>query len=836
MKKIISILLASTMLFSFTAPTFAADSSFSESCGHIENPTRFNPTELSEYQQCWVDFYKADEVSGMVGNIFWMRLGDDTISITRDEIRAGGKGVIRSAIEQWVVDNQVEAVAARITAAEDRVEELSADLEEALAEVDAKSAEVERIQAQLVTMTGLRDGLQADLNAEEQAHSATMTLLNGQIDTLTADLMTANSNLMTANTRINDLTAALGGFANALAAQDAVTVSRPMGITVSGSGASRTVAFDTGYGLITSNDNSVIDQAVNSYSAPAGISMSSTNGVISVSFESGYGLMTDNDNAAIDNAVSAVAAISGITLTSANGVISLSTTLVAEDTDSYTMTIDGTEYTVDSNADVETVYRAGVANTDTSHNITIGNANAFAVTADASVQVRAMNGNIEISTDAGTTWATAGTYSQIDDSHNITIGTHTFSVDRDQTISTGFGYEDLGNGTGRYELDINGQPTGIKTATFRSTDRNDYAPGVYDSIRWSSFNDWEFAPGYGLLSSVDTSHDVTIGSAAALAVTGDVTLQVRAQSGDIQYSTDNGMTWVDAGTYTQRDNAHAIQIGSRTFNFLGDSTLPIRAQNGNIEVDYSGSWQVIGSYTQLDASHDVTIGGHVFTVTADQTVSITDATGVVTTVNGTGISTALANGYGNTAAANMARMNAETALGDLQSDILDISGPGVNTDTVATRIGEIQGALNRLAFIDAAVPTVQNVAPDLDMDGNPDGDDYNNDRGTTQISVDTLQTNGNAGTTWGDAATLLSAAIESSTFVGMHRGRPQAVTIDVGLGVMETYNIATLVDNLVDTVWEDGYNDGYADGYDDGFDDGYAAGYTDGVAFGRANP
>ena len=28
-------------------------------CNDIPNPTRFNPTELSQYQECWLDTYES---------------------------------------------------------------------------------------------------------------------------------------------------------------------------------------------------------------------------------------------------------------------------------------------------------------------------------------------------------------------------------------------------------------------------------------------------------------------------------------------------------------------------------------------------------------------------------------------------------------------------------------------------------------------------------------------------------------------------------------------------------------------------------------------------------
>lgn len=784
MKKIISILLASTMLFSFTAPTFAADSSFSESCGHIENPTRFNPTELSEYQQCWVDFYKADEVSGMIGGIFWMRLGDDTISITRDEIRAGGKGVIRSAIEQWVVDNQLEVVAARITAAEGMVEELSADLEEALADAEMKAAEIERIQGELTAMIQLRDNLQGVVDGEgarqAAAVSAAVAPLNARITGLTTDLANEQAALATANASIAMLTADL----------TAMTADRDSQVMMLAA-ANATIA--THVATIANKDAQIVTLTAARDALQATV---------------------DGEPARVAAAVAAAVAplntqIAMLTadLATANGSI---TTLTA-DLAAMTAARDALQATVDGEA----------ART------------ASAVAA-----------------------AVAPLNSQIS----------TLMAERDAA-----------------------------RASLAAIDNTNYAD------EQAAYNAG-FTAGS---SGVDASHDVTIGTAAALAVTGDVTLQVRAQNGDIQYSSDNGVTWIDSGTYTQRDNDHAIQIGSRTFNFLGDGVLPVRAQGGNIEVQFSSVWNVVGSYVERDNSHVVTIADQTVTVTDDATITATlsalnnhdDGTfsqtlqinGVDTTTNtvrfisnsamdwAPGVRNSIVydaedgryvfrSGYGNITAVEAARDMfetqrdaARTALGDLESSVLGITGTGVSSDNVATRIGEIQGALGRLDFILNAVPTGRNAAPDIDMDGNPDGDDYDPTstaswsghanysdlRGAFTLSAQNQGFYVHNGQIMADRG---SSIVLTGTYAGSYT-RAQILAngsshlldaataqgYDFGSSAVRDAFVA-VIDDITDTAWEEGYDAGYADGYDDGFDDGYAAGYSDGVTWGRANP
>ena len=44
------------------------------SCGVDE--VRFNPTELSEYQECWLNTHRADETHGVLGSLFYIKVND----------------------------------------------------------------------------------------------------------------------------------------------------------------------------------------------------------------------------------------------------------------------------------------------------------------------------------------------------------------------------------------------------------------------------------------------------------------------------------------------------------------------------------------------------------------------------------------------------------------------------------------------------------------------------------------------------------------------------------------------------------------------------------------
>ena len=55
-------------------------------CNDIPNPTRFNPTELSQYQECWLDTYEEDN-AGVLGSLAWIRLNGEYFSAPISLIR-----------------------------------------------------------------------------------------------------------------------------------------------------------------------------------------------------------------------------------------------------------------------------------------------------------------------------------------------------------------------------------------------------------------------------------------------------------------------------------------------------------------------------------------------------------------------------------------------------------------------------------------------------------------------------------------------------------------------------------------------------------------------------
>lgn len=108
------------VLMAAVAATFAvnanaAEVSVSEACGHLDNHSRFNPTELSEYQECWLDIH--GEESGVLGSLFYTKVGESYVSMPTKVLREAGskaaaKAVVVEAIIAGVAQAEYDAVVA----------------------------------------------------------------------------------------------------------------------------------------------------------------------------------------------------------------------------------------------------------------------------------------------------------------------------------------------------------------------------------------------------------------------------------------------------------------------------------------------------------------------------------------------------------------------------------------------------------------------------------------------------------------------------------------------------------------------------------------------------
>ena len=164
MKKIMMAAVAATFM-----STGAQAESFSESCGHLDNPTRFNPTELSAYQECWLDYHKPDEMAGVLGSIFYARAGDSIVSMPVSDLRSAGSAGAAQAI---VVERIVEVIN------NERVEELEGIVEGLEATVSEKNAVIAALEA-----AGVTDGATIErLMMEKAAVEGALSALRGAVD------------------------------------------------------------------------------------------------------------------------------------------------------------------------------------------------------------------------------------------------------------------------------------------------------------------------------------------------------------------------------------------------------------------------------------------------------------------------------------------------------------------------------------------------------------------------------------------------------------------------------------------------------------------------------
>ena len=65
--------------------------------------SRVNPTELSNYQKCWLSVHKSDDSSGTLGSLFWVKFEDKYYSMPWSYIRkAGGKEAGKARLQNYL--------------------------------------------------------------------------------------------------------------------------------------------------------------------------------------------------------------------------------------------------------------------------------------------------------------------------------------------------------------------------------------------------------------------------------------------------------------------------------------------------------------------------------------------------------------------------------------------------------------------------------------------------------------------------------------------------------------------------------------------------------------
>ena len=145
MKNIIIAAAVGISAVSFNAQ--AADST--QACGMFENETRFNPTSLSDYQECWLDFHYPDKMSGTLGSLFWVKVGDEFVSMPiQTLVREGSK----ENAKKLVVDTVINEVQQQI--------------------IEEQAETIETLEEDIKVINEIRTKLVMDLAAEVTAHEA----------------------------------------------------------------------------------------------------------------------------------------------------------------------------------------------------------------------------------------------------------------------------------------------------------------------------------------------------------------------------------------------------------------------------------------------------------------------------------------------------------------------------------------------------------------------------------------------------------------------------------------------------------------------------------------
>ena len=137
---------------------------------HFENNSRFNPTELSDYQQCVLAAHSSDS-AGTLGGIFWAKIGEtEFVSMPVRKIRTAGsasaaKKVVGDAVREAMLKDMVDALTEDLLNANEEIiglESRITTLEEArdaLVESGVTQAAIDALDRQI-------EGLQRQVNAK----------------------------------------------------------------------------------------------------------------------------------------------------------------------------------------------------------------------------------------------------------------------------------------------------------------------------------------------------------------------------------------------------------------------------------------------------------------------------------------------------------------------------------------------------------------------------------------------------------------------------------------------------------------------------------------------
>jgi len=76
-------------------------------CSHHSKASRVNPTELSAYQECWLDEHRSDEAHGVLGSIFYVKVAGEYISMPLKDLVIRGKDKAEPYV-QLVINERIK--------------------------------------------------------------------------------------------------------------------------------------------------------------------------------------------------------------------------------------------------------------------------------------------------------------------------------------------------------------------------------------------------------------------------------------------------------------------------------------------------------------------------------------------------------------------------------------------------------------------------------------------------------------------------------------------------------------------------------------------------------
>ena len=273
-------LLGAVALSAVSFNAHAADSS--EACGAFDNSLRFNPTELSEFQECWLDFHYPEETAGTLGSLFWVKVGDSFVSMPVSNLQSAGskggaKAIVVDQVEARLLEMAKEEIAnkeAIIAMLRDNAEATAADIADLNRMITEKSNTITSLEM-------ARDALQATVDANGTTIgglNATIENLNTQISDLRAEVAA-----LFTQAQVDGFVAAVDITTDNQRAIDAFVNGRSF---EDGHGSTVSISVD-GNTLTITGDNAAMHDLLNGRALEDGVSQSDVNavGVSAVSLE-----------------------------------------------------------------------------------------------------------------------------------------------------------------------------------------------------------------------------------------------------------------------------------------------------------------------------------------------------------------------------------------------------------------------------------------------------------------------------------------------------------------------------------------------------------------------